>query len=107
MEQSRRVEILGISEKILDSRLHSGKIECTVDSVRINNLNLQIIGSLGLEADTCNETVRIAAIHDERFRLADLITHIFPLKELQEACCCEVWTSCESNNHTLASLFAR
>jgi 5-exo-hydroxycamphor dehydrogenase len=79
------IELLGINGKYLILGLYSGNAKCVIDPVRINNYNLEIIGSLGMKLDTYRETVTIAATHDKQFDLARLVTHKFPLEQFQEA----------------------
>lgn len=76
---------LGSNGQYLILGLYSGKAACTVDPVRINNLNLRIIGSLGIEPAHYEETIRIANKHGERIGLSGFVTHIFPLDRLEEA----------------------
>ncbi|KAF2209823.1 hypothetical protein CERZMDRAFT_113585 [Cercospora zeae-maydis SCOH1-5] len=64
--------------------LYSGTERCEIDPVRINNFNLHIIGSLGIVQDSFQAAVDFASQHGERLRLADLITHRFPLEQLKE-----------------------
>jgi 5-exo-hydroxycamphor dehydrogenase len=82
---SEGFHLLGMNGKYLILGLYSGQAACTVDPVRINNLNLQIIGSLGIEPVHYHETVRIASNYNQDFNLADLVTHSFPLECLGQA----------------------
>ncbi|KAJ5890089.1 hypothetical protein N7504_010899 [Penicillium tannophilum] len=79
--------LLGMNGKYLILGLYSGSATALIDPVRINNLNLQIIGSLGIDADSFKETVDIASEHGSRLHFADLITHRFSLDRLEEALC--------------------
>ncbi|KAJ5648678.1 hypothetical protein N7490_005050 [Penicillium lividum] len=77
--------LLGMNGKYLILGLYSGSATAPVDPVRINNLNLHIIGSLGIDADGFKKTVEIASEHGSRLHFADLITHRFSLDRLEEA----------------------
>ncbi|CAK7234163.1 hypothetical protein SEUCBS140593_008848 [Sporothrix eucalyptigena] len=77
--------LLGMNGRYLIMGLYSGKAVVPVDAVRINNLNLKIIGSLGLDIDGYRETVEIAAKQGPRLNFGDLVTHRFPLERLEEA----------------------
>jgi 5-exo-hydroxycamphor dehydrogenase len=79
------LDLLGMNGQYLILGLYSGRASCAVDPVQINNLNLQIIGSLGVDPAHYWETVQIASVHGERLGLADLVTHKFPLEQLAEA----------------------
>ncbi|KAL4860856.1 hypothetical protein BDV12DRAFT_204620 [Aspergillus spectabilis] len=75
---SEGLKLLGMNGQYLIFGLYSGSAPCVIDPVRINNLNLQIIGSLGIDPMHYRETVRIASVHGEGARLSDLVTHQFP-----------------------------
>jgi threonine dehydrogenase-like Zn-dependent dehydrogenase len=66
--------------------IYSGHGTVQLDPVQVNNHNLAVIGSLGPAtfADY-RTTVRLAQRHGERLRWADLITHRFGLRQLEEA----------------------
>ena len=78
-------ELLGMGGKYLIMRLYSGNVITTINLVRINNINLQIIGSLGIEIESYARTVEIATEHGSRLRFSDLITHRYPLQDLEKA----------------------
>jgi 5-exo-hydroxycamphor dehydrogenase len=78
-------ELLGMNGKYLIAGLYSGKAVYPIDAVRINNYNLQIIGSVGIDPENYLKTVQIATEHGSRLGFADLITHRFPLSDLEEA----------------------
>ena len=78
-------ELLGMGGKYLIMGLYSGNAITPIDPVRINNLNLQIIGSLGIEIESYARTVEIATEHGSRLRFSDLITHRYPLQDLEKA----------------------
>ncbi|EXJ90153.1 hypothetical protein A1O3_03222 [Capronia epimyces CBS 606.96] len=78
-------DLLGANGRYLILGLYSGQAATTIDPVRINNLNLSIIGSLGIEIEAYYRTVEIAMHHGPRLGLADLVTHRFPLDKLDEA----------------------
>jgi 5-exo-hydroxycamphor dehydrogenase len=82
---SEGLKLLGMNGQYLILGLYSGSAPCVIDPVRINNLNLQIIGSLGIDPMHYRETVRIASVHGEGARLSDLVTHQFPLEQLAHA----------------------
>jgi 5-exo-hydroxycamphor dehydrogenase len=77
--------LLGANGKYLILGLYSGQAATTIDPVRINNLNLSIIGSLGIEVEGYHRTVEIASKYDSHYRLAELVTHRWPLDRLEEA----------------------
>ncbi|KAF2813166.1 GroES-like protein [Mytilinidion resinicola] len=79
------LDLLGMNGKYLIAGLYSGKAVYPVDAVRIVNYNLQIIGSVGIEPEHYLKTVQIATEHGSRLGFADLITHRFPLSDLEEA----------------------
>jgi 5-exo-hydroxycamphor dehydrogenase len=66
--------------------IYSGHGTVRLDPVQVNNHNLAVIGSLGPStfADY-RTTVELARRHGERLRWADLITHRFGLRQLEEA----------------------
>jgi threonine dehydrogenase-like Zn-dependent dehydrogenase len=66
--------------------IYSGHGTVPLDPVQVNNRNLAVIGSLGPAtfADY-RTTVQLAQRHGERLRWADLITHRFGLRQLEEA----------------------
>ncbi|MEV8150079.1 zinc-binding dehydrogenase [Arthrobacter sp. NPDC080073] len=79
-------ELLGPSGRFLILGLYSGSgAAAPVDPVRINNLNLQIIGSLSMEVHAFGRAVALAAEHGERLGFARLITHRFGLDETEVA----------------------
>jgi 5-exo-hydroxycamphor dehydrogenase len=65
--------------------LYSGNAIVPVDIVRINNYNLKIVGSLGIDVESFRETVEIASKHGSRLQFEKFITHRFPLERLEEA----------------------
>jgi 5-exo-hydroxycamphor dehydrogenase len=79
------LHLLGMNGQYLILGLYSGSARCAIDPVRLNNLNQQIIGSLGLDLADYHQTVRIASMYGESRRLADLVTHKFNLDNLEEA----------------------
>ncbi|KAJ3544375.1 hypothetical protein NM208_g3081 [Fusarium decemcellulare] len=78
-------DLLGMNGKFLILGLYSGKASGVIDPVRINNLNLQIIGSLGIDLDSFKKTVDIAAEQGTRLQFPSFITHRFSLDQLEEA----------------------
>lgn len=78
-------DLLGMNGRYLILGLYSGYARATVDPIRINNMNLQIIGSLGIEKENYLGTIQVATNHGVRLRFADLITHRFPLEQIEEA----------------------
>ena len=78
-------QLLGHGARFLILGLYSGAASAPIDPVRINNLNLQIIGSLGSDTANNRRTVEIASAHGERFDFAALITHRFPLESTEAA----------------------
>lgn len=77
-------DLLGSGGTLLVLGLYSGSgASAPIDPVRINNLNLSIIGCLGTSPAAFSQTVDIAAAEGERF--AQLITHRFPLEETEKA----------------------
>jgi threonine dehydrogenase-like Zn-dependent dehydrogenase len=77
--------LLGMNGQFLIMGLYSGKAGAVIDPVRINNLNLSIVGSLGIREEDYARTVQIATEHGERLKFAHIITHRFPLEKLEEA----------------------
>jgi len=77
--------LLGMNGRYLILGLYSGNAITPIDPVRINNFNLQIIGSLGIEAECYLRTVQIATEYGDQLRFADLITHRFALENVEEA----------------------
>lgn len=78
-------DLLGRNGRYLILGLYSGQASTLIDPVRINNLNLSIIGSLGIEADTYQETIRIATEHGQRLGFGDMVTHRFRMDEIEKA----------------------
>ena len=77
--------LLGMNGRYLILGLYSGKAVTPIDPVRINNFNLQIIGSLGIEVESYRRTVEIASKYGNQFKFTDLITHRYPLDEIEQA----------------------
>jgi hypothetical protein len=50
-------------------------LTAVIDPIRINNLNLQIIGSLGTDPKNYQETVEIATKHGATYELDKIIRH--------------------------------
>lgn len=82
---SEGLSLLGMNGRYLILGLYSGKTTISINPVRINNLNLQIVGSLGIDVNAYKATVDIAMEHGDRFKFAERITHRFPLDRLEEA----------------------
>lgn len=78
------LNLLGVNGKYLILGLYSGTTTVSINPVLINNMNLQIVGSLGIDVDSFKATVNIAAEHGERLRFAERITHRFRLNQLEE-----------------------
>ncbi|GAB7356580.1 hypothetical protein MBLNU459_g7313t1 [Dothideomycetes sp. NU459] len=78
------LSLLGMNGKYLILGLYSGEATCAINPVRINNLNLQILGSLGIDVDSFRATVDIASEHGDRLRFAERITHRCSLDDLEE-----------------------
>lgn len=79
------LDLIGAHGRYLLLGLYSGAKEIAFNPVRVNNLNLSIIGSLGgVPADHLT-TIKLAQRHAERLGLAGLVTHRFPLESLAEA----------------------
>ncbi|EXJ71200.1 uncharacterized protein A1O5_06194 [Cladophialophora psammophila CBS 110553] len=79
------LNLLRTNGKYVIMGLYSGEATCSINPVRINNFNLQIIGSLGIDVDAFRQTVDMASEHGGRFHFPELITHRFPLDRLEEA----------------------
>lgn len=79
------LNLLRMEGKYLILGLYSGNSTVSIDPVRINNFNLHIIGSLGLDVESYKQTVDIAEEYGTRLQFAALITHRFSLDRLQEA----------------------
>ncbi|CAH0035438.1 unnamed protein product [Clonostachys rhizophaga] len=79
------LDLVGMDGRYLILGLYSGNSKVLIDPVRINNYNLHVIGSLGLDVDSYKKTVDIASEHGKRLRFSNLITHRFRLDQLQEA----------------------
>ncbi|OQU93619.1 hypothetical protein CLAIMM_00101 [Cladophialophora immunda] len=77
--------LLGMNGKYLILGLYSGKAEAVIDPVRINNYNLHIIGSLGIETENYLKTVELATVHGKLRDMDRLITHRFPLSSIEDA----------------------
>lgn len=77
--------LLGPNGQYLILGLYSGEAACTIDPVRINNFNLRIIGSLGIDPAHYQETVRIASTDGGRIGLSGFVTHVFELDRIEEA----------------------
>jgi 5-exo-hydroxycamphor dehydrogenase len=77
--------LLDANGKYLILGLYSGQAATTIDPIRINNLNLAIIGSLGIEVEGYHRTVEIASEYDRQYQLAELVTHRFSLERLEYA----------------------
>jgi threonine dehydrogenase-like Zn-dependent dehydrogenase len=77
-------ELLGMNGQFLIMGLYSGKAGAVINPVGINNLNLSIVGSLGIRAEDYARTVQIATEHGERLRFVDMITHRFRLRKLKK-----------------------
>lgn len=82
---SEGFEMLGPAGRFLIMGLYSGDAITPIDPIRINNLNLKIIGTLGNPPDTLRRTIEIAAEHGDRLGLSQLVTHRFPLEATEEA----------------------
>jgi 5-exo-hydroxycamphor dehydrogenase len=66
--------------------IYSGHGTVRLDPVRVNNHNLAVIGSLGPSSlADYRTTVQLAQRHGEDLRWAELITHRFGLRQLEEA----------------------
>lgn len=79
------LNLLRMDGKYLILGLYSGNTTVPIVPVRINNFNLHIIGSLGIDVDSYQKTVDIASEHGTQLQFADFITHRFPLDRLEEA----------------------
>lgn len=79
------MDLLGMNGRYLIMGLYSGSTPTTIDPVRINNLNLQIIGSLGIRPQDYQRTVEIAEKHGREFKLQDMISSRCPLSALEAA----------------------
>lgn len=78
--------LLGASGRLLILGLYSGSdAAAPIDPVRINNMNLQIIGSLSMEISSFGRAVSIAAGHGSRLDFAGLISHRFTLEDTESA----------------------
>lgn len=82
------IELLGHGGRYVVVGLFAGQGTVPVDPFRINNLNLRIIGSLGNQPAAFRSAVALAGRHHERLGLADLVTHRFPLAQVEEAIRC-------------------
>lgn len=79
-------DLLGADGRLLILGLYSGRnAAALIDPVRINNLNLTVLGSLGSRYHAFERTIEIAAQHAERLGFAALITHRFPLDKTDDA----------------------
>jgi threonine dehydrogenase-like Zn-dependent dehydrogenase len=77
-------ELLGMNGRYLIVGLWSGTGTAVIDPIRINNLNLQIIGSLGIDPKHYQQTVEIATKHGATYEFDKMISH-FKLDNLEEA----------------------
>jgi 5-exo-hydroxycamphor dehydrogenase len=78
-------ELLGMNGQFLIMGLYSGKAVAPIDPVRINNLNLKIIGTLGIGPEYYFKTVEIATKHGKSLKFESMITHRLALGDLEEA----------------------
>lgn len=78
-------DLLGMNGKYLILGLYSGKAITPIDPIRINNYNLSIIGSLGIEPENYQRTVDLATLHGKQRNLDSLVTHTYPLAKLEAA----------------------
>jgi len=77
--------LLGMNGRYLILGLYFSEKIVSINLVLINKLNLQIVGSLGIDVDSFKATVDIASEHGDRLHFADRITHQFPLERLEES----------------------
>jgi 5-exo-hydroxycamphor dehydrogenase len=77
-------ELLGMNGRYLIVGLWSGTGTAVIDPIRINNLNLQIIGSLGIDPKHYQQTVEIATKYGATYEFDKMISH-FKLDNLEEA----------------------
>ncbi|MEZ3158947.1 zinc-binding dehydrogenase [Microbacterium sp. BWT-B31] len=78
-------ELLGKGGRFLVMGLFSGEATAPIDPIRINNLSLHILGTLGNAPDSLKETIDIAIAHGDRLGFAELVTDRFPLEETEAA----------------------
>lgn len=78
-------DLLGPNGRFLILGLYSGAATSAINAVRINNLNLTIIGSLAFETSNYRRTVEMATEHGKRLDFAGLITHRFALEDTEQA----------------------
>jgi threonine dehydrogenase-like Zn-dependent dehydrogenase len=66
--------------------IYSGQGTVAFDPVRLNNHSMSIIGSMGAtRTSDYRTTIQLAHRHGERLGFADLVTHRFPLSQLEAA----------------------
>lgn len=79
------LDLLGFDGRYLVLGLWSGHGTVPVDPFRLTNLSIRIIGSLGVRVGTHRRALKLIEAHHERLDLASLVTHSFPLRELESA----------------------
>jgi 5-exo-hydroxycamphor dehydrogenase len=79
------LDLLAAHGRFLLLGLYSGATEVSFNPVTINNRNLTVLGSLGVEPADYLTAIGLAQRHHARLAFADLITHRFPLEQLREA----------------------
>lgn len=79
------LNLLGFNGRYLVVGLWSGQGTVPVDPFRLTNLSIRIIGSLGVRVGTHRRALQLIEAHHERLDLASLVTHSFPLRDLESA----------------------
>lgn len=83
--------LLGMNGRYLILGLWPANVQTSIDPIRINNLNSNIIESLVIERGEYQETVRISTEHGKKLNFADFITHQFRLDDISEGIRTETW----------------
>jgi 5-exo-hydroxycamphor dehydrogenase len=79
------LDLLAAHGRFLLLGLYSGASEVSFNPVTINNRNLTVLGSLGVDPGDYLTTIGLAQRHHARLSFGDLVTHRFPLEQLIEA----------------------
>jgi threonine dehydrogenase-like Zn-dependent dehydrogenase len=80
------MSLLGPDGRYVVLGIYSGHGTVSFDPVRLNNLSMSIIGSMGpTRTSDYRTTIQLAHRHGARLGFADLVTHRFPLSQLETA----------------------
>jgi threonine dehydrogenase-like Zn-dependent dehydrogenase len=80
------MSLLGPGGRYVVLGIYSGHGTVSFDPVRLNNQSMSILGSMGAtRTSDYRTTIQLAQRHGERLGFADLVTHRFPLSQLEAA----------------------